>query len=161
MTTRLTSDEEKRIRNIARKIAGIGGLSWANSTVQALLGEIDLLREELAALKYVYVIVVGGTDYEGLPTCELNYLQRLRILLEKEATLVILERQIEIDRNGYRRKIELLVQALSALLEDHRRAWQPSIVTSATAVCQGWQDMPVVRSALEALACVRIYTDGQ
>lgn len=45
------------------------------------------LRDELAALKHTVIDTIGGVDYEGFPTCELNYLQRLRILVAMEAAL--------------------------------------------------------------------------
>lgn len=42
---------------------------------------------EISILKHTIVATIGGVDYEGFPTSEINYLQRLRILLEKEAQL--------------------------------------------------------------------------
>jgi len=41
--------------------------------------ERDLLQAELRAMRYTIVVTVGGT-VEGRPTCEINYLQRLRHL---------------------------------------------------------------------------------
>jgi hypothetical protein len=53
--------------------------------VNNLLNQINSLEDRLAALKNTVVATIGGTDYEGNPTTEINYLQRLRILVEKEA----------------------------------------------------------------------------
>jgi hypothetical protein len=41
--------------------------------------------EEIATLYHTVVVTIGGVDYEGFPTSKINYLQRLRILLEKES----------------------------------------------------------------------------
>ncbi len=43
-----------------------------------------LLRDELKGLKNTVIATIGGVDYEGFPTSELNYLQRLRILVAIE-----------------------------------------------------------------------------
>lgn len=51
----------------------------------------SLLKQELSALKHTVIVTIGGTDYEGFPTSEINYLQRLRILLEKESRVKELE----------------------------------------------------------------------
>lgn len=41
-------------------------------------------ERELAALKFTIVTTIGGTDNEGNPTSEINYLQRLRRLVDAE-----------------------------------------------------------------------------
>lgn len=48
---------------------------------------LELLRDELIALKHTIVATIGGTDDEGNPTSEINYLQRLRRLVEIEASV--------------------------------------------------------------------------
>jgi hypothetical protein len=57
----------------------------------AMLAERDGLRKELsierqwhAATKHSVIATIGGVDYEGNPTSTINYLQRLRILIEAE-----------------------------------------------------------------------------
>lgn len=48
--------------------------------------------EALDAARLTSIIAtVGGFDYEGNPTSEVNYLQRLRILIEKEKRLQSIE----------------------------------------------------------------------
>lgn len=51
---------------------------------QQLEADVSLGRQMVAAIKHSVVATVGGVDYEGNPTSEINYLQRLRILVEKE-----------------------------------------------------------------------------
>lgn len=63
--------------------------------VESLQSELSLRNDELQALRYTIVATIGGVDYEGLPTCDLNYLQRLRILVEKEASLLSAQQKIE------------------------------------------------------------------
>lgn len=55
--------------------------------ILSALRESDLNREMLAAMKFTIVATIGGEDYEGNPTSEINYLQRLRILVEKESQM--------------------------------------------------------------------------
>lgn len=50
----------------------------------ALREKVRLSRQETAAIKASVVHEVGGVCHEGFPTSEINYLQRLRILVEKE-----------------------------------------------------------------------------
>jgi hypothetical protein len=50
----------------------------------SLEAQLSTARQELATLKHTIVATIGGVDYEGVPTSEINYLQRLRILLENE-----------------------------------------------------------------------------
>lgn len=59
-------------------------LSESQARVEQLEKELKLQREMLAAVKHTVVATIGGADHEGFPTSEINYLQRLRILLEKE-----------------------------------------------------------------------------
>lgn len=49
--------------------------------------EASLQTQMVAAIKHSVVATVGGVDSEGFPTSEINYLQRLRILVAKEAAL--------------------------------------------------------------------------
>lgn len=46
---------------------------------------IESLQEELRAIKNTIIATIGGSDDEGNPTSEINYLQRLRHLVEIEA----------------------------------------------------------------------------
>jgi uncharacterized coiled-coil protein SlyX len=67
-------------------------VGWAQEAQQRNLAEhfkaeLNLRNQELRALKFTIIVTIGGTDYEGFPTSEINYLQRLRILVEKEAEL--------------------------------------------------------------------------
>ena len=55
--------------------------------VEKLEADVDLERQMVSALKHSVVATVGGTDYEGNPTSSINYLQRLRILVDMEKTL--------------------------------------------------------------------------
>jgi uncharacterized small protein (DUF1192 family) len=84
----------------------------------ALCGEIERLeadnvrleeslsaaQKELKVQKLTVVSAIGGVDYEGFPTSEINYLQRLRILLKKEESGIILRRALEeiIELSAYR-----------------------------------------------------------
>src|SRR3990167_2634712 len=62
-------------------------LEAAKKRIVELERENQLGRAELAAIRHTIVVTVGGVDYEGFPTSEINWLQRLLILLEKEADL--------------------------------------------------------------------------
>lgn len=55
--------------------------------VERLRKEVRLLRENINGIKWSVVDTVGGVSYDGEPTSTLNYLQRLRILVEKEEAL--------------------------------------------------------------------------
>jgi hypothetical protein len=55
--------------------------------VERLRKEVRLLNENINAIKWSIVDTVGGVSYDGEPTSTLNYLQRLRILVEKEKAL--------------------------------------------------------------------------
>lgn len=55
--------------------------------VTQLTAELDLQKQLHAATKHSVIATVGGTDYEGHPTSSINFLQRLRILVEKEKQL--------------------------------------------------------------------------
>lgn len=57
--------------------------------------EMQLQSQIMAALKHTVVVTIGGVDYEGVPTSEINYLQRLRILVEKERQLEERDARIE------------------------------------------------------------------
>jgi len=59
--------------------------------IKRLEAELDLSRQMLAAVKHSVVATVGGVDSEGYPTSEINYLQRLRILVEKERELEVMK----------------------------------------------------------------------
>ena len=61
---------------------------------ERLKAELALSHQQIAALKFTIVTTIGGTDYEGFPTSEINYLQRLRILLEKEKETEALSQQL-------------------------------------------------------------------
>jgi hypothetical protein len=63
---------------------------------------VELYSDELKAIRHTIVSTIGGVDEEGFPTSELNWLQRLRILLETEkerdalkARVVELEKAID------------------------------------------------------------------
>ena len=49
--------------------------------------KLSLAQDELNAMRHTIIATIGGVDSEGFPTCELNYLQRLRILVQKEREL--------------------------------------------------------------------------
>lgn len=55
--------------------------------VERLRKEVRLLNENINGIKWSVVDTVGGVSYDGEPTSTLNYLQRLRILVEKEKAL--------------------------------------------------------------------------
>lgn len=55
--------------------------------VERLRKEVRLLNEKINVIKWSIVDTVGGVSYDGEPTSTLNYLQRLRILVEKENAL--------------------------------------------------------------------------
>ena len=72
---------------------------WLWDTLQETKQERDRLRqrvEDLDTRLESIIDVIGGVDYEGFPTSRLNYLQRLRILLEKEARI----RDLEAERDA-------------------------------------------------------------
>src|SRR3990167_6087622 len=54
-------------------------LEAAKKRIVELERENQLGRAELAAIRHTIVVTVGGVDYEGFPTSEINWLQRLRI----------------------------------------------------------------------------------
>jgi hypothetical protein len=69
-------------------------LAAARTALLELLDEVDRLRKEVRLLhentngiKWSIVDTVGGVSYDEEPTSTLNYLQRLRILVEKEKAL--------------------------------------------------------------------------
>ncbi|RPH38328.1 hypothetical protein EHM92_00155 [bacterium] len=72
------SDESKRLK------LQIGDLQ---GNLKYMTSIANQHRDELSTLKHTIVATIGGVDYEGFPTSEINYLQRLRILLEREAEL--------------------------------------------------------------------------
>ena len=55
--------------------------------IKELEAELRLRNDELRAIRHTIIVTVGGTDYEGFPTSEINWIQRLRILVEKERKL--------------------------------------------------------------------------
>src|SRR3990167_7450466 len=69
-------------------------LEAAKKRIVELERENQLGRAELAAIRHTIVVTVGGVDYEGFPTSEINWLQRLRILVQKEADLEAAEETI-------------------------------------------------------------------
>jgi len=62
-------------------------LEIAKQEIERLRAELQLRNDELRSIRHTIVATVGGVDYEGFPTSEINWLQRLRILLEKEKQL--------------------------------------------------------------------------
>ena len=52
--------------------------------LKAVRAEKRLADQMLSAMQHTVVVTIGGVDYEGFPTSEINYIQRLRILVEKE-----------------------------------------------------------------------------
>ncbi len=77
-------DEMRRQLTIAQNGGGTNADKIEPSALAVLVRERD---DELRALKHTIVSTIGGKDYEGFPTSEFNYLQRLRILIEKESLL--------------------------------------------------------------------------
>lgn len=51
---------------------------------RAIVDYVEGLTTETETLKHTIVATVGGVDYEGFPTSKINFLQRLRILVEIE-----------------------------------------------------------------------------
>lgn len=93
--------------------------TYWNDVASKLGAEYGLARDELAAIKCTVVSTIGGVDYEGNPTSELNYLQRLRILVEKESELSSREAKIEELQREVR---ELLPFKGAAILANERIA---------------------------------------
>ncbi len=84
------------------KEASIEGLKQLIQERGALLEELQLEREWHAATKHSVIATIGGVDYEGNPTSTINFLQRLRILVEAEA-----------DRDALRKRVaEVKTEAL-------------------------------------------------
>lgn len=77
--------------------------AWVNVSAH-----VQRLQEERRAIKYAVVDTVGGVDYEGSPTTELNYLQRLQILVEAEK-----------ERDALRAEVETLRKEKLAALQAH------------------------------------------
>jgi hypothetical protein len=95
------------------KSCGMLWSAWAHA-------EMDRLKQELATLKYTIVTTIGGVDYEGFPTSEINYLQRLRILLEKEQELATeRERLAEAEK-----VIDLVIENRAAMILNIPCAYQ-------------------------------------
>jgi hypothetical protein len=67
--------EKQKLRNTIHALSGI---------VDQQKRTIEQQNSEIATLKYTIVATVGGVDYKGFRTSKINWLQRLRILLEKE-----------------------------------------------------------------------------
>lgn len=71
------------------------------SKFQLIYGQyIDVLNliaevRRLQSNKMAVIHTIGGVDYEGNPTTEINYLQRLRILLDREQELFSLRAENE------------------------------------------------------------------
>lgn len=55
--------------------------------IDAAKADADLAKQETRAIRHSVVETIGGVDYEGNPTSRINYLQRLRILVDKENQL--------------------------------------------------------------------------
>lgn len=75
--------------------------------IVTLESQLSLRNQELAALKFTIITTIGGVDYEGFPTSEINYLQRLRILVEKESKVGALESQLASARQALRQALKL------------------------------------------------------
>jgi len=71
----------------SRAQAHQSGADAKEKRIAELEAELQLRNDELRAIRCTIVATVGGVDYEGFPTSEINWLQRLRILLEKEKQL--------------------------------------------------------------------------
>ena len=65
------------------------------NNIAALIEDLQLKNDMLAALKHTIVFTIGGVDYKGNPTSDINYLQRLRILIEKEQELERLKEELK------------------------------------------------------------------
>ena len=70
-------------------------IALCRNNIAALIEDLQLKNDMLAALKHTIVFTIGGVDYEGNPTSEINYLQRLRILIEKEQELERLKEELK------------------------------------------------------------------
>jgi hypothetical protein len=72
---------------------------WQQEEIQKQAEEIERLKADLEIERlaiYNVITTIGGTDYEGNPTSRVNFLQRLRQLLEFEAAIPKLEDLISI-----------------------------------------------------------------
>lgn len=92
----LTPEELKRYNTLkSYGYLGLGAeIDNLHSKLTAAEARVKFLEEEILpdweALKgnmTALIDSIGGTDYEGVPTHKFNWLQRIRILLEKESRL--------------------------------------------------------------------------
>ena len=86
-------------------------------------------REYVSAIKSAIVDTVGGTDDEGNPTSEINYLQRLRRLVKAEQELALLRAVAETVHaySVYCRREDQegeTIQAMWNIVEDALAAWE-------------------------------------
>lgn len=89
----------------------------------ALEAELAIAREEKVAIVHSVVDEIGGEDYEGNPTSEINYLQRLRILVQQERELHVLRiYKISCGKDLERRVAALLEQIQSIKRKSDERA---------------------------------------
>ena len=74
--------------------------------IAELEASLQLAHDELRAIKTTVIATIGGVDYEGYPTSEINYLQRLRILVETEQQLAVKEEELKALDTKYVKALE-------------------------------------------------------
>ncbi len=84
---RIEQDKNFTPKDSVVNLGALRDLVDAKATIARQAVECD----EITAMKHTVVATIGGVDYEGFPTSEINYLQRLRILLEREQALIAID----------------------------------------------------------------------